>query len=617
VEFHRTFRHFKKRFVLSCRNFLQHAVSIFLCAVLSGCIAEINEPASIAESLMVFSSTGTSNPSSFIVSYDFGGVAAQNPYNGFATEEIFIVNTGSLLATDITPSINSSTFTFEGGSYPGTGGTCDIQLDIGQSCKIVLRVEPPSEGFFTGVLSLNYSDEVGTKVINLDLIATGATPAVLTYNEPVNPYDFGQIPIATSAEHVIVVENTGGATAKNVLQVGFTGVPDFQFSGGLYPGVGGSCSDSLGPGDTCTLVVNFTPTVVGGRSDFIDLSYFDGTPISANAVFGLTGIGVIPAKLVFDRAPEYDFGQLVLSQTGTVILNVTNTGGIPASSMTPGGISFPFTFVGGSYPGTGGTCGSALAGGATCTVSIEYAPINPGLHTDGVEITYNNGAVLDTASRDLRGEVLSPAQLTLSEDPLYNYGVLPLGSRASQSFTLTNSGQAAANAIVDGFGLSAPFQFLGGVYPGAGGDCNTSLAGGASCTIFVEFAPVVAANFSDAIELSYFNGLVVQNIERNLQGVGVVPASISISETNPYSYGSVPVGGSVSHMFTLTNGGGFAATSVNEIGLTAPFTFVGGTFPGTGGNCSPILAVAASCNLDPIGCSLYRRSGDCSCKLNY
>ena len=64
-----------------------------------------------------------------------------------------------------------------------------------------------------------------------------------------------------------------------------------------------------------------------------------------------------------------------------------------------------------------------------------------------------------------------------------------------------------------------------------------------------------------------------------------------------YDYGTIAVNASASHIFTVSNIGGGPATVVTEVGLAAPYQFVGGAFPGTGGTCGSTIAPAASCDL--------------------
>jgi hypothetical protein len=61
-------------------------------------------------------------------------------------------------------------------------------------------------------------------------------------------------------------------------------------------------------------------------------------------------------------------------------------------------------------------------------------------------------------------------------------------------------------------------------------------------------------------------------------------ASLSFSPSS-HDFGTIPVGSTADYTLTLLNSGVRAATSLVAT-IAAPFTFKGGTFPGTGGTCS-------------------------------
>lgn len=68
----------------------------------------------------------------------------------------------------------------------------------------------------------------------------------------------------------------------------------FSFSGGSYPGTNGNCGSSLAPENSCSLELDFTPTVLGGSTDDLDISYT--TDGNSNTVrLSLSGNGSIPA----------------------------------------------------------------------------------------------------------------------------------------------------------------------------------------------------------------------------------------------------------------------------------------------------------------------------------
>ncbi len=123
--------------------------------------------------------------------------------------------------------------------------------------------------------------------------------------------------------------------------------------------------------------------------------------------------------------------------------------------------------------------------------------------------------------------VLSPALLTISAGPVYDYGEKPSGSLNDKTFTVSNSGGQAATSVAAGTpALSAPFSFKGGSYPG-GGTCGSSISAmGGSCTIIITFAPTgIAASstgvsFNDTIRIGYSDGVANQIANRQVEGTG-------------------------------------------------------------------------------------------------
>jgi len=109
------------------------------------------------------------------------------------------------------------------------------------------------------------------------------------------------------------------------------------------------------------------------------------------------------ALLVISDGPNYDYGNIQAGNTSTHTFTVTNTGGATAISIMGSGLAAPFSFRGGVYPGTGGTCAITLAAAASCTIEIEYAPLSVGAHFDTINLDYNDGSSAQTASRNVNG----------------------------------------------------------------------------------------------------------------------------------------------------------------------------------------------------------------------
>jgi hypothetical protein len=89
-------------------------------------------------------------------------------------------------------------------------------------------------------------------------------------------------------------------------------------------------------------------------------------------------------------------------QTQQITLTVLNSGGAPATQMTDlTPQSSTLAYVGGTYPGTGGTCGDELAAGASCTLDITLVGPAMGQQTSLVILQYYDGVVFTTDTHEV------------------------------------------------------------------------------------------------------------------------------------------------------------------------------------------------------------------------
>lgn len=90
--------------------------------------------------------------------YNFGTL----PIPSELTREITIYNAGESPASLSGPTLTNNTdFDFEGGTYPGTGGTCDIFINPFSNCTVRIKFAPQSSIFLTTDFILNYEDGTG------------------------------------------------------------------------------------------------------------------------------------------------------------------------------------------------------------------------------------------------------------------------------------------------------------------------------------------------------------------------------------------------------------------------------------------------------------------------
>ncbi len=99
------------------------------------------------------------------------------------------------------------------------------------------------------------------------------------------------------------------------------------------------------------------------------------------------------ALLALSNTPRFDFGFKAVGTQTEQAFTVSNIGKLVASAMDGSFyLSVSYAFKDGTYPGTGGSCGTTLARGASCTIIVVFSPTSPGVAEAPVTITYHNGS---------------------------------------------------------------------------------------------------------------------------------------------------------------------------------------------------------------------------------
>ena len=521
-------------------------------------------------------------------SYAFGSY----PIGAAATKILTVTNSGGVTAQSISGGALGAPYSYVGGSFPGTGGTCGATLSAAGACTVAIQFSPAAAGLFNSTLIVSYSNTVQSRTAQRDLTGSGVQPATLAI-APTPTADFGVAAVGGAADLTLTMTNGGQFAASTVAGAALSA--PFAYKGGSYPGTGGTCAGTLASATSCTIVATFSPTVTGSQTGTLTVNYFDGAALRSTAR-PLAGSGAAPASITIGDGPIFDFGTIASGATVDHAFTVANGGGVSATGMTGGGLSAPFRFKGGAFPGTGGTCASVLAAGASCTVVTTYAPTAAGSASGALNINYLDGAAAQTAARAIAGTAVAPALLAFSDAPLYDYGTIASGASSDHQFTISNSGAVSATGIA-GTALSAPFAYKGGAFPGVGGTCGGAVVPGGSCTVTVTFHPTASGARSGIVGVAYNDGVSAQSASRSMQGAGASPGSLLISDGPTYDFGSAPIGGVAEKTFFVTNQGGVAASTIANSALSAPFTFKGGAFPGTGGTCAATLNPTATCSV--------------------
>jgi hypothetical protein len=241
--------------------------------------------------------------------------------------------------------------------------------------------------------------------------------------------------------------------------------------------------------------INHTPNSAGTAYSLAPSTDFFGNLRKGNNAVDAGAVEYQPvATAVLNVTPTALTFTGVVQGTTSAVQNLTlhNTGGAGATGIGVA-VTSPFTR-------SGGTCGTTLAAGSTCTIGIVYSP--------GTGVTSSTGTATITASVTVSG---SPVALTgtgvagvtsASLTPTsHNFLTATRGvgvlTAPSQVFTLTNTGNVTLTGIGHGtLGGTNPTEFsivnlLSTCGPAGGGQLfsTTTLAPGASCSVTVQFRP--------------------------------------------------------------------------------------------------------------------------------
>jgi probable HAF family extracellular repeat protein len=205
-------------------------------------------------------------------------------------------------------------------------------------------------------------------------VALSGAAAILGPNATLSPTSLTfstQAIGTTSAAKTVTLKNTG-TTSLTISSIAITGTNAGDFAQTH------TCGSTLAAGASCRISVTFKPTASGTRRAAVSIT--DNAAGSPQKVT-LSGIGTT-AKL---SPTSLSFG-IVKIGTSSPAKTVTLTNvGTTALSIT--GIAITGTNAG-DFAQTH-TCGSSLAAGATCTISVTFRPTAIGTRRAAVSITDN------------------------------------------------------------------------------------------------------------------------------------------------------------------------------------------------------------------------------------
>jgi parallel beta-helix repeat protein len=314
----------------------------------------------------------------------------------------------------------------------------------------------PNWQFGVGALWFDGSQGAITGPINVTnaLIEQSPFEGVQWVEGTVSGVSLSNVTIAGAGTFALQEQTGGATTLTNVTATGING------PGNVYNCEGG----------------NFTVTDGGGNSGVTGTPYCGPWPTPVYPPFPNSSVTVAPSALNFGSVAT---GSTSSAQTVTV------------SNPTSSAASVSSVSANGDFAQTN-TCGSSIAAGASCTVSVKFTPTAAGSRTG--TLTVSAGGTTNAVSLSGTGTSAGGGSATLTASPAsLSFCRAAVGSTtAAQSVTVTNTGSAAAS--VSSVSAGAPFAETS--------TCGTSIAAGASCTVSVKFTPTATGGASASLTVA-------------------------------------------------------------------------------------------------------------------
>lgn len=461
----------------------------------------------------------------------------KTPYTAPLTLGSTITNTGT---SDVTMTVPSAT-SVSGTDFSFVSTTCTATLRAGTTCVVKVKFTPTANAARSGTLTVSHSAGTTTAA----LTGTGLKPVL-----SVSPTSlaFSNKLLKTSTKSIVVtLTNTGDLRTEGLTLAPTTG----------YEVVDSTCQPALGPDESCTFKVSFTPVA---EQDYAGSVAVSGTGPSLASV-GLSGAGVTSALYLAD----VDFGEASVNTTKTALLR---NGTASAVTITSPPVTDSVWLTVSST-----TCGTSLVAGASCTITVKLGNSST---TGSLVVGTSAGTLRSTITATLSASSISLAPVA----PVSNdFGAVLVGSYTGIKYRVRNNGTTTISSVA--LATSAPYSLVSN-------QCTTSLAPSAECFFYVRFTPTAVGTSNGTLTATPTSGAAATASltgQGANAGITVAPVDFDLGKVRPGIYNGVDV--------YYTNYSSAAVT------VSAP-TLTSSPYEGwsiSSQTCSTSLAAGAQCRI--------------------
>jgi hypothetical protein len=474
-----------------------------------------------------------------------------------------VTNTGASNLT-ISSVVTSST------EFPITHDLCLGQtIAPGANCVISVAFDPNAGSTQTGTITIKDNAGTSPQTLTMTGLSVGVPQAKLTPTS----LTFASDGVGTvSAAQAITLSNPGTDTLIfSSIAITGTNPTDFHQTN--------TCGTSIVAAASCTISITFDPTAVGSRLATLSITDNAGDVAGTIQTAALAGTGTGVAKIAFSPT------SLAFSSTNVGASSAVKT----ITVSNPGTATLPITSIGitptGNYTETN-TCGTTLAAGSTCIISVTFSPKVAG--TVSASVSVADGAAGSPQTVALTGAAVGIPTATLSATTVA-FGNQPVNVlSAAMTVTLTNTGSGALVVASLKVAGSDPTDFVA-----TSTSCPGTLAPAASCVLSITFKPPVAAARAATLTITDNSGNVTGTTQIiTLTGTGVgTPAAVLSATTLTFPSTAVDgIDGPLSLTLHNSGNGPLQIASIAATGANAKDFLEFDT-------CQPTLAAGAVCEI--------------------
>ncbi len=415
------------------------------------------------------------------------------------------------------------------------GGTSNLyQWNLGASP--IAGATSPS---YTKVAALTDAGEYTLSVTNSIVTGLGLTSAAITVNvapalvpdisaSPLT-FDFGNVGLDAPTTTNINISNTG--TEPGDLSFLIVSDPTGSFSQDGQ-------EQTLPASSNADVTVTFDPQTRGALSGILRIVVAD--PEESIDV-ALSGTGISP--LISPDVTSVDFNPVEIGSSAMQSVNISNSGELPLTFVTTIGGSDPGAFSVSPASGT-------VIPGLTATLQVDFSPSTLGDLDASLQISNNSPNTQVVIPLSGTGTGVEDVSASPSQ---FNFGNVPLGSRAPTTISISNSGTAPApltfsivNDASDAFSQDA-------------GD--GTLQAGTSREVTVSFVPGTRGAVSGTLRITSTSSS--ETLDVPLSGSGTSP--LIESDVTSIDFGSILAGETEMMSFTISNAGELPLTFTTSL----------------------------------------------------